>query len=1010
MTVIKKITSYFKQSLVDAGRLSPEDKDLLPALGPDKSPNPGAPYIALDNRIWQDGQIAADLAKQIIAAKQPKGKPALKEIELVLFPRVDHLIVQGGHRTSGKRKVLLPLVVFVHLQDDGQLRPGSKAPWIPREWLAPNQSSTEPFGDMVVVDEFFTRNPFEGIDTWLQLVTYCAHLLCAAAGSEHSLGTEDFDQSTISLSEIPVHPDYKPSDQCLLQTEAPISGATNKILKVLDSLLGQAKTPLLYERFCAQASPALAPSKSLQYDAELAKVHLGQMTGEFPLSPKQRNALHHFLKQDSGEILAVNGPPGTGKTTLLRSVVAHLWAQAALDQGEPPLIMATSNNNQAVTNILESFAKVDEDGLQEELKGRWLPEVISYGLFCCASGKANEKNPYMYLGPKGDGCMQEWQTQDYLDKASTFFLDKVRKWHGGAIADIALAKGLLHRAILKTKGHIVKGYDDLAAFIKIEEEIDNKYGGLAAFMGVLQSTEQSYLQIETKYKLWNSRLIELFGLWELRSFWIRLLLWLPPIGKPEQRKNARLLMQWEMHLDEHDDDAVETCINSKIQEHRQMLESIKGPLTELRKLADDYKETRAALDTWIRQHRPEKIFTTTLVDQVNEINDRVNRFTLFKLATHYWEARWLIECKEFLASGDEDKKSPLKILRKLRRFAKLTPCFVSTFYMLPSTFIAGSYQDGTWMDIPLFSEIDLLIIDEAGQASPEVAAASFALAKRALVVGDTDQIEPVWSVPASIDRSNLKLFDLLGSEQKYASLWLPSGLLASSGNVMRIAQRQCRHHQFSQLQRGLYLTEHRRCYDSIVGYCNDLVYKGVLEPLRGEPKHEVPWGTMSMIPVSQASTSYGGSRGNAGEAKEIARWLSSEVAAIIRYARDTNPTWAGKSEAEVLKLAVGIITPFSKQAALIRNELKTNGIEGLTVGTVHSLQGDERVLILFSSVYGDNDRALGKFYDNGPNMLNVAVSRAKDSFVVFGHTNVFGAASAGSPSGLLRSKLSIQPY
>jgi ABC-type hemin transport system ATPase subunit len=97
------------------------------------------------------------------------------------------------------------------------------------------------------------------------------------------------------------------------------------------------------------------------------------MTGEFPLSQKQRNALHYFLQQKDGEILDVNGPPGTGKTTLLRSVVADMWANAALDEKEPPLIVATSNNNQAVTNILESFAKVDEEGLQEELKVRWLP-------------------------------------------------------------------------------------------------------------------------------------------------------------------------------------------------------------------------------------------------------------------------------------------------------------------------------------------------------------------------------------------------------------------------------------------------------------------------------------------------------------------------------------------------------------------------------------------------------------------------------------------------------------
>ena len=72
---------------------------------------------------------------------------------------------------------------------------------------------------------------------------------------------------------------------------------------------------------------------------------------------------------------------------------------------------------------------------------------------------------------------------------------------------------------------------------------------------------------------------------------------------------------------------------------------------------------------------------------------------------------------------------------------------------------------------------------------------------------------------------------------------------------------------------------------------------------------------------------------------------------------------------------------------------------------MHSLQGDERLVVLFSSVYGENNKDSGKFYDAGPNMLNVAVSRAKDAFIVFGDPNVFGANVADSPSGLLRQRL-----
>ncbi|MED1722041.1 AAA domain-containing protein [Brevibacillus parabrevis] len=70
----------------------------------------------------------------------------------------------------------------------------------------------------------------------------------------------------------------------------------------------------------------------------------GQMGGEYPLSPSQREAVNHFNHMENGEILAVNGPPGTGKTTLLQSIVADLYVQKALKQEKAPLIVATSTN------------------------------------------------------------------------------------------------------------------------------------------------------------------------------------------------------------------------------------------------------------------------------------------------------------------------------------------------------------------------------------------------------------------------------------------------------------------------------------------------------------------------------------------------------------------------------------------------------------------------------------------------------------------------------------------
>ncbi|WP_163576810.1 AAA domain-containing protein [Halomonas faecis] len=1009
MNALQRITRYFRQSLIDTERLCPADKDVLPFTNPDRPAKPEDAFVALPREVWVLGEIAQPLAERIVESHQRKAGKWLDEVELVLLPRVDLIRAVGGAKDNRQREVLLPLVVFVRLHRDGSLRPSDKAPWVPREWLGPNQGAAAPIADLVAVDAFMTQYPFAGVETWQALVAYCTRLLCWLAGAGQA--APDDDATSMSLFDIAIHDDYACVNLSLLQVETPpVVGAKQKMLTVLDSLVELASPPALYRRYVNATSPTLMANRERGSDTALARRHLAQMTGEFPLSPKQRNALHHVLMQGEGEILAVNGPPGTGKTTLLRSVVANLWTQAALEEAEPPLIVASSNNNQAVTNILESFARIDESGLDSRLAGRWLPEVDSYGLYCCSSGKAKDKkNTYRYLGPRGEGPMSQWQSREFVETAREHFLTLAEAWQGKPTHDVEAVKQVLHQALQDCQHRIAEGIERRDRWQAVDSQVVEAHGDIETLHNALETLTQRQEKEEARITTWREWLDELYDLWEARSLWVRLGSLMPFIGprlrREEQRKTARRLNRWDLTLEDHSDEAVESWFRERIEAYRESLAKCLKTLADYQALETRYCEAMNALESWIDQHRPDELFAKTPAAQVDEVNDRVWRFQAFKLATHYWEARWLLETDDFLRRNDSDRKSPHKVLRKLRRFAKLTPCFVSTFYMTPSTFMAGEFQDDVWQDMPLFGEIDLLVVDEAGQALPDVSAASFALAKRALVVGDTDQIEPVWSLPASVDRANLHLYDLFEDEAHYAEFWLESGLLASNGNLMRVAQRQCFYHQFPQLQRGLYLTEHRRCFDDIVAYCNALVYQGVLEPLRGKPQETVPWGTLTLVPSEAPSQSYGGSRGNPGQARQIAAWLSAERQALLDYARRQDEKLQQCDDAEVLKKTVGIVTPFSKQAMLIRHELKRHGFEGITVGTVHSLQGDERRLVLFSSVYGLNDRNVGKFYDRGHNMLNVAVSRAKDAFVVFGHPEVFGKESAGSPSGLLRRRL-----
>lgn len=385
--------------------------------------------------------------------------------------------------------------------------------------------------------------------------------------------------------------------------------------------------------------------------------------------------------------------------------------------------------------------------------------------------------------------------------------------------------------------------------------------------------------------------------------------------------------------------------------------------------------------------------------KLNDVLDRV-RYAEFWLAVHYYESRWL---KEDNPVSEKQKGKTFKnILDDMyHRIAMISPCMVMTFFMLPKQFWA--YDGNDKKNYFMCNYIDLLVVDEAGQTSPEIAAASFSLAKKAVIVGDEEQIPPVWGTARALDIAMAISNGVIANKGEYGMLE-ENGLNCSQSSIMKMAALSC---EFNKYKRGLFLSEHRRCYNEIITYCNKLVYEGELEPKRGSfyaAEYNELRGLLPVMGFRQVTTAksekYGGSRRNREEAEAIIMWLQKKYEKILLCYSDKD----GIEERGVL----GIITPFKSQSFLIKNLIKRRLPEYskfIDVGTVHTFQGAERKVILFSSVYGSEDGCY--FINRAPDLMNVAVSRAKDSFLVFGDKECLTGGEK-TAAGLLKKMVFVE--
>lgn len=236
---------------------------------------------------------------------------------------------------------------------------------------------------------------------------------------------------------------------------------------------------------------------------------------------------------------------------------------------------------------------------------------------------------------------------------------------------------------------------------------------------------------------------------------------------------------------------------------------------------------------------------------------------------------------------------------------------------------------------------DMTIIDEASQCNTAVSLVPIIRGKNLMLVGDPQQLNPVITLDKNINEE-LKAKYKVNENYDYIKNSIYKAYLANDS-----------------VSQEILLHNHYRCAKEIIEFSNKKYYNNQLNVKSGIAKEK---------PLVFCEV-----RENYSAEKNISM---DEAEKIVQYVKN-HP---GKK--------IGIITPFKNQKDLIDYKLRENHLQNkASCGTVHAFQGDEKDEILFSLALTNHTHS--KTYDwlkNNRELLNVAISRAKDKFVIFSNS------------------------
>ncbi|QLE53065.1 DNA helicase (plasmid) [Nostoc sp. C057] len=712
------------------------------------------------------------------------------------------------------------------------------------------------------------------------------------------------------------------------------------------------------------------PAYEYLFGQPKAPQHEVLFLGAFPKSqPDDYQAL--ALKHSQlNPITAVIGPPGNGKTTLLlhkiaQQVVRRAVQLATTGEDRSNLTVVTSTNKFAVNNVEKILANnLTSDhfylsgGSKDLVESQVLPSLqAALDWLAKETFNYDEWESARQKLLAGVQQIQDHRQQDEHDLQQKSADEQLLE---SLCRDIQLLDEAIKTSAFKSSSPLEFDRDynkfPLEAYQQIGQYLSSAIRSLPS---------EDYRQNKSKNDFWFAQILQ-----TIKRFW-------QSITKTSHRHVLkRLHKQIEMPVLA----TLATPFQFQIPLTTESLIAAQQSVDQLIAEALNWQQQQNGIDSTPKQLDLLQQQLTNLITRRSQIENRLatyptkdlySRFytELHSLQVELFEWSWQFQQQEALRRKDEVIASFRTYIALLngewdayRQLSLNWKNIYRDISLLFPVFLCTLHSIRNLLPYPDSGCIDQVIVDEAGQIPPHQVFPVLVRCNRALIVGDPLQLEPV------VNLSDQK------KEEYRSKSFLEQGLTDVDYDRYSPTASTAYHRaagasgQIQDIGQGIILKYHYRCVPMIANFCDRLCNYGMI--IKTEPK-------TSRLGTNLIACNVEGKLENNVNWAEVDA-VEALIEELLAAGYCLNPTDSLNE--------IGVISPYRRQVDALTQRLKSRWTDfsKQSIGTVHTFQGGQKSVIILSTRQCSATDSLW-FINRRPNLLNVAVSRARELFILVGN-------------------------